>query len=182
MIAAPSSANRAARFKLVEAVEHRLPRRSHNSQRFPLAGLLAPPIPRVDRLIPSANHGRALAKGKGLTVETTMVTEITPEARAAARREKARLRSERWRRAHGIGRASPLSGRGLRKGSAGQLWYRRRKQARDAAIRKAIFDRAEALAAALQRDLAACAVHNAECGAILAELVAFAPGSHFLRI
>jgi hypothetical protein len=41
----------------VEAVEHRLPRRSHNSQRFPLADLLAPPLPR-DRLIPSASHGR----------------------------------------------------------------------------------------------------------------------------
>lgn len=30
---------------LAKAVEHRLPRRSHNSQRFPLAGLLAP-VPR----------------------------------------------------------------------------------------------------------------------------------------
>ena len=42
----------------IEAVEHRLPRRSHNSQRFPLADLLAPPVPRVDRLIPTASHSR----------------------------------------------------------------------------------------------------------------------------
>jgi hypothetical protein len=28
---------------LAKAVEHRLPRRSHNSQCFPLAGLFAPP-------------------------------------------------------------------------------------------------------------------------------------------
>ena len=51
MIAAPFVREPRGRLKLtpqscklpVEAVEHRLPRRSHNSQRFPLAGLLAPP-------------------------------------------------------------------------------------------------------------------------------------------
>jgi len=31
-----------------------------------------------------------------------MMAEITPEDRAADLREKARLRSERWRRAHGV--------------------------------------------------------------------------------
>jgi hypothetical protein len=98
------------------------------------------------------------------------------------RREAGRLRSERWRRAHGVGPRKPAQRPWLAEGISRSTWYRRRKQARDAAIRKAIFDRAEALAAALQRDLAACAVHNAECGAMLAELVAFAPGSDFLRI
>jgi hypothetical protein len=39
--------------------------------------------------------------------EPTIVTEITPEDRAAAHREKACLRSERWRRAHGIGPRKP---------------------------------------------------------------------------
>jgi hypothetical protein len=42
----------------VEAVEHRLPRRSHKSQCFPLTGLLSPPVP-GEREIPSARHGRA---------------------------------------------------------------------------------------------------------------------------
>src|ERR1700687_297859 len=95
------------------------------------------------------------------------------------RREKARLRSERWRRAHGIGPRRPakqpwLAGGGHRApsdrawqeaGGAGAkraAWYRRRKKARHAATTRAIFARAESFAAALTRDLARCAALERE--------------------
>ena len=86
----------------------------------------------------------------------------------AERREKSRLRSERWRRAHGIGPRRPAQRPWLAE------WYRRQKRARDAATASAIFARAESFAATLTRDLARCAALERETAAILAELTAYA--------
>jgi hypothetical protein len=91
----------------------------------------------------------------------------------AERREKARLRSERWRRAHGIGPRRPAKRPWLAEG------YRRKQRARQAAAvaySRAAFDRAEAFAAALTRDLARCAALERESMAIIAELAALAAG------
>jgi hypothetical protein len=80
------------------------------------------------------------------------------------RREAARLRSERWRRAHGIMPRRPARKPWLAEGCSRSTWYRRRKQARELAARQAAiasldrtFARAEAFAAALARDLDRCA-------------------------
>jgi hypothetical protein len=94
----------------------------------------------------------------------------------AERREKARLRSERWRRAHGIGPRRPAKQPWLAEGISRSTWYRRRRKARDAATACAIFARAESFAAALTRDLARCAALERESMAIIAELTAFASG------
>ncbi len=91
----------------------------------------------------------------------------------AERREKARLRSERWRRAHGIGPRRPAQRPWLAAGVSRSTWYRRRKQAQQAAATRAALDRAEAFAAALTRDLAKCAALEHETMAIIAELAAF---------
>jgi hypothetical protein len=79
---------------------------------------------------------------------------------AAERREQARLRSERWRRAHGIMPRRSAQQPWLAEGISRSTWYRRRKLAREAAERKAVvasfdgvFARAEAFAAQLARDL-----------------------------
>jgi hypothetical protein len=92
----------------------------------------------------------------------------------AERREKNRLRSERWRRAHGIGPRRPAKQPWLAEGISRSTWYRRRKKARDAATACAIFARAESFAAALTRYLARCAALERESMAIIAELTAFA--------
>ena len=92
------------------------------------------------------------------------------------RREKARLRSERWRRAHGIGPRRPAKQPWLAEGVSRSTWYRRQKRARDAATTAAIFARAESFAAELTRDLARCAALERETMAIIAELAAFAAG------
>ena len=94
----------------------------------------------------------------------------------AERREKARLRSERWRRAHGIGPRRPAQRPWLAAGISRSTWYSRRKKARDAATACAIFARAESFAAALTHDLARCAAFERESMAIIAELAAFASG------
>jgi hypothetical protein len=94
----------------------------------------------------------------------------------AERREKNRLRSERWRRAHGIGPRRPAKQPWLAEGVSRSTWYRRRKRARDAATACAAFARAESLAAELTRDLARCAALEHETMAILAELTALAAG------
>jgi hypothetical protein len=68
----------------------------------------------------------------------------------AERREKARLRSEHWRRAHGIRPSRPAQRPWLALGLSQSTWYRRRKRARDAAAvayARAAFERAEAFAA-----------------------------------
>ena len=95
----------------------------------------------------------------------------------AERRGKARLRSERWRRAHGIGPRRPAKQPWLAAGVSRSTWYRRRRTARDAAsvaFACVIFARAESFAAALTRDLARCAALERESMAILAELTAYA--------
>jgi hypothetical protein len=92
----------------------------------------------------------------------------------AERREKNRLRSERWRRAHGIGPRRPTKQPWLAAGVSRSTWYRRRKRARDAATVRASIERAKSFAAALTRDLARCAALDRESMAIIAELTAFA--------
>jgi hypothetical protein len=97
----------------------------------------------------------------------------------AERREKARLRSERWRRAHGIGPRRPAQRPWLAEGVSRSTWYRRKQRARDAAAAactRATFERAEAFAAVLTRDLARCAALECETMAILAELAALTAG------
>lgn len=68
---------------------------------------------------------------------------MTPEEK----REKNRLCSERWRRAHGIGPRKPAQQPWLAEGISRSTWYRR-KQARErealtvvATAREAVFDR-----------------------------------------
>jgi len=80
-----------------------------------------------------------------------------------AQREKARLRSERWRRAHGIMPRRPAQRPWLAEGISRSTWYRRRKQVRErealvvrVARNQATFARAEAFAAALAGDLERC--------------------------
>jgi hypothetical protein len=86
------------------------------------------------------------------------------------------LRSERWRRAHGIGPRRLAQQPWLAEGISRSTWYRRRKKARDAATVRASLDRAESFAAALTRDLARCAALERESMAIIAELAALAAG------
>jgi hypothetical protein len=98
----------------------------------------------------------------------------------AERREKARLRSERWRRAHGIGPRRPAQRPWFADGVSRSTWYRRCKRARDAAsvaFACASLQRAEAFAAALTRDLARCAALERETMTILAELTALTQSS-----
>jgi len=84
------------------------------------------------------------------------------------RREAARLRSERWRRAHGIMPRRPAQRPWLAEGISRSTWHRRRKQVREwealaarTSRSQAMFERAEALAAALTRDLEWCAMLHA---------------------
>ena len=63
-------------------------------------------------------------------------------------REKARLRSERWRRAHGIMPRRPAQRPWLAEGCSRSTWYRRRKQARE---REAVAMATAASHAALKR-------------------------------
>ena len=74
------------------------------------------------------------------------------------------LRSERWRRAHGIMPRRPAQRPWLAEGISRSTWHRRRKQVRErealaarTSRSQAMFERAEALAAALTRDLDRCA-------------------------
>jgi hypothetical protein len=119
-----------------------------------------------------------------------IVTTLSPPAEARAayggrmtrarqkpeeRRERARLRSERRRRAHGIGPRKPAQKPWLAEGVSRSTWYRRRKQARERAelaAQQAAFERAEAFVAQLQAELALAAWRHAEMAAIIAELAA----------
>ena len=92
----------------------------------------------------------------------------------AERRETNRLRSERWRRAHGIGPRRPAQQPWLAAGVSRSTWYRRRKQAQQAATVRASLDRAASFAAALTRDLARCKACERESMLMLAELTAYA--------
>jgi hypothetical protein len=81
-----------------------------------------------------------------------------------AQREKARLRSERWRRAHGIMPRRPVQRPWLAEGISRSTWYRRRKQVRDQLAR-------------LRRELETAARFADEGAAIIAELAAMTGGA-----
>ena len=77
------------------------------------------------------------------------------------RRERNRLRSERWRRAHGIMPRKPAQRPWLAEGISRSTWYRRKAKARQEAALAAqkasvteTFSRAERFVAELQRELA----------------------------
>ena len=97
----------------------------------------------------------------------------------AERRERNRLRSERWRRAHGIGPRRPAQRPWLVEGISRSTWYRRRAKAREAMARQwalasveRTFTRAEAFVAELQADLAEASRCHAIAAVIIGELVA----------
>jgi len=103
---------------------------------------------------------------------------------AEERREKARLRSERWRRAHGIMPRRPAQRPWLAEGISRSTWYRRRKQARErqaltlvATAREAVFDRLGWQLARLRRELETAARFADEGVAIIAELAAMTCGA-----
>ena len=100
------------------------------------------------------------------------------------RREKARLRSERWRRAHGIMPRRKAARPWLAMGISRSTYYRRRKQAREQAavaqamtMREAVFDRLDWQLAQLRGDLETAARFADEGVAIIAELAAMASGA-----
>src|SRR5215468_8894559 len=84
-------------------------------------------------------------------------TRLTPEER----RERARLRSERWRRAHGIGPRKPAQRPWLALGiSRPKPLYRRRAKAREQAAlaaREAVLDRLQWQMTELRVSLERCA-------------------------
>jgi hypothetical protein len=95
---------------------------------------------------------------------------------AEERREKARLRAERRRRAHGIMPRRPAQRPWLTEGISRSTWYRRRKQAPErqaltlvATAREAVFDRLDWQLAWLRRELETAARFS---DASLAELIA----------
>jgi hypothetical protein len=85
------------------------------------------------------------------------------------RREANRLRSERWRRAHGIGPRKPSSEPWLDAGCSRSTYYRRRAKARQQAAMTESFDRAEAFTRQLQRELVTAAGFMTAAGSILRE-------------
>jgi hypothetical protein len=80
----------------------------------------------------------------------------------AERREKNRLRSERWRRAHGIMPRRPAQRPWLEAGCT---------KARQQACLAATFERAEAFMRQLQAELAEAAWYQATAAAIICEFV-----------
>jgi hypothetical protein len=90
----------------------------------------------------------------------------------AERREANRLRSERWRRAHGIGPRRPAQQPWLEAGCSRSTYYRRRAKAHREAALAGLFDRAEAFTRQLQADLNKAARCHAIMAAIIGELVA----------
>ena len=100
----------------------------------------------------------AAKKGAGATPE--LAQSLLPTVR--------RSRSERWRRAHGIGPRKPAQRPWLAEGISRSTWYRWRRQARELAARQvavAAFDcavaRTDALTTQLARDLERCAAIHA---------------------
>jgi hypothetical protein len=93
-------------------------------------------------------------------------------------------RSERWRRAHGLGPRKPAQRPWLAEGiSRSPLWYRRRAKARQqaaaavaATVQEAVFDRLVLAIARLRRDLDRSARFTDEGAAIIAALAAMASG------
>jgi hypothetical protein len=96
---------------------------------------------------------------------------------AAERREKARLRSERWRPAHGIMPSKPAERPWLAEGISRSTWYRRRAKARSQATlafetsrRRELLSCAEAFTGQLQVELAEAARRHAIAAEIIGEL------------
>ena len=99
-----------------------------------------------------------------------MRTRLTPEERRA----RARLRSERWRRAHGIGSRRPAQRPWLALGLSRSTYYRRRAKAREQAAlaqamaaREAVLDRLAWQIAELRASLDKMTVANAAMAAEL---------------
>jgi hypothetical protein len=95
------------------------------------------------------------------------------------RRERNRLRSERWRRAHGIGPRKPAQRPWLAEGISRSAWYRRKAKARQEAAlaaetrrRLRLLSRAEAFVYRLQHDLAEAARCHAIAAGIMGEMAA----------
>jgi hypothetical protein len=106
-----------------------------------------------------------------------MATEITLEDRAAARWEKARLRSERARRARGVKPRPKAKQPWLAAGISRSTWYRRQKKAREQAaaalaltMRQVALDRLEWQITQLRADLEEAARFADEGAVILSEL------------
>jgi hypothetical protein len=99
---------------------------------------------------------------------------VTTAEGEAERRERARLRSERYRRAHGIGPRRPAQKPWLAEGVSRSTWYRWRKLARERAALAATFERAEAFTRQLQSELAEAARCQAVMAGIIGELAASA--------
>src|SRR5262245_23203882 len=98
-------------------------------------------------------------------------SKLTPEER----REKARLRSERWRRAHGIGPRKAARKPWLAEGTSRSTWYRRRAKGRQEAAlghRAAVLDRLQWQVAELRASLERAAVAHASDGAGARDAVA----------
>jgi hypothetical protein len=101
------------------------------------------------------------------------MTKQTPEER----RERNRLRSERWRRAHGIMPRKPAERPWLAEGISRSTYYRRKAKALQEAARSAesvrrltLLSRAEAFTRQLQLDLAEAARCQAIAAAVIGEL------------
>jgi hypothetical protein len=100
--------------------------------------------------------------------------------RAADRREKARLRSERARRARGVQPRPKAKQPWLAAGMSRSTWYRRQKKASQqaaaslaASMRQAALDRMEWQIAQLRRDLQKAAAFVDIGAAVLEELAAY---------
>jgi hypothetical protein len=107
----------------------------------------------------------------------TMTRATTPAGRAAERREKARLRSERARRARGVKPRPKAKQPWLAAGVSRSTWYRRQKNAREqaaaaqaATMRQAVLDRLEWQITQLRADLEKAGWFMGEGAAILDEL------------
>jgi hypothetical protein len=99
---------------------------------------------------------------------------MRPRLTLEQRRERARLRSLRWRRAHGIGPRKPAERPWLALGISRSAYYRRRAKARDAAAalaataaREAVLDRLAWQIAELRASLEQCAAAHAAMAAEL---------------
>jgi hypothetical protein len=107
-----------------------------------------------------------------------MTTTTTPADRAADRREKARLRSERARRARGVMPRQRAKQPWLAAGISSSTWYRRQKKAREQAaaalaltMRQAALDRLGWQITQLRADLERAA-HFADEGAMILDELA----------
>ena len=100
-------------------------------------------------------------------------TRIAPEERREQRRELARLRSERWRRAHGIMPRRPAQRPWLAEGVSRSTWYRRGNRvsfAREKHTQPIDLSRALAFVCELQAELAEVARCQAVTAAIIGEM------------